>query len=226
MEILQVQEGMVEMRNLIILSLLVLSLFFFDVNCIDMKESKTGVVPSEEYSAEKAVLATIHRVVDGDTIDVVLEDGKQERVQLLCVDTEESPHPNEKLSAEFTKATAGHVGMWLSHGMRVELEFEEKRKRNKQNSLLAYVFRDELEVYDAKTNIPGYTTPPDVIRIRRNINLELVYLGCSRYFTEHGDSKKYGETFEKAESFARERKLGIWSPKRTWEVNSLRKEKQ
>jgi len=52
---------------------------------------------------------TITRVIDGDTLEVTLEDGTVEKVRLLCVNTEESVHPDRKRNTAFGKETSDHV---------------------------------------------------------------------------------------------------------------------
>jgi len=71
-------------------------------------------------------------------------------------------------------------------GKYVDLEFE-SWLRGRYGVLLAYVFVDG-----------------------KNINLELVRRGLSRYYIKYGQSKKYHNEFKVAENLARKEKLNIW----------------
>jgi micrococcal nuclease len=138
---------------------------------------------------------TITRVIDGDTLEVTLEDGTVEKVRLLFVNTEESVHPDRKRNTAFGKETSDHVRELLTHesgGLPGFLEFEDGRRRGRYGRLLSYVFPRD----------PSGTA---------NLNLYLVRQGYSPYYTLYGRSGRYHDEFEKAEAHARDRRLGIWS---------------
>ena len=125
------------------------------------------------------------RVVDGDTI-VIDYHGKSEKVRLLCVDTPESVHPDQKQNIPKGKVASQYTEERLS-GKSVDLEFEGRRLRGNYGRLLAYVFVDGV-----------------------NFNLELVRQGLSPYYTKYGYSERYDEDFKSAERQARKEGLGIW----------------
>jgi micrococcal nuclease len=125
------------------------------------------------------------RVVDGDTI-VVEYGGKYEKVRLLCVNTPESVHPDEKQNIPMGKVASRYTQKKLI-GKYVNLEFEIKRIRGNYGRLLAYVFVDD-----------------------QNLNLDLVRQGLSPYYTKYGKSEKYDDKFRAAEKQARKDKLNIW----------------
>ena len=124
------------------------------------------------------------RVVDGDTI-VVDYKGKYEKVRLLCVNTPESVHPDNKQNTFMGKVASDYTKESLE-GKYVNLEFEGPR-RGKYGRLLAYIFVDG-----------------------KNFNLELVETGLSPYYTKYGLSQKYDKEFRDAERYARDHKLNIW----------------
>lgn len=124
------------------------------------------------------------RVVDGDTI-VVNYKGKYEKVRLLCVNTPESVHPDEKQNTFMGKVASDYTKASLE-GKYADLEFEGPR-RGKYGRLLAYVFVDG-----------------------KNFNLELVEMGLSPYYTKYGLSQKHDKEFREAERHARKHKLNIW----------------
>jgi micrococcal nuclease len=124
------------------------------------------------------------RVVDGDTI-VIRYNGKYEKVRLLCVNTPESVHPDQKQNIPMGKIASRYTQKKLT-GKYVELEFESYQRGN-YGRLLAYVFVDG-----------------------KNINLDLVRKGLSAYYTKYGKSQKYDAEFRSAEKRARKEKLHIW----------------
>ena len=125
------------------------------------------------------------RVVDGDTI-VIKYGGKNEKVRLLCVNTPESVHPDEKQNIPMGKVASKYTQKKLT-GKHVSLEFELSRLRGNHGRLLAYVFVDG-----------------------QNLNLDLIRQGLSPYYTKYGKSQKYDSEFRSAEKQARKEKLNIW----------------
>ena len=124
------------------------------------------------------------RIVDGDTI-VVNYKGKYEKVRLLCLNTPESVHPDNKQNIPIGKVASDYTKKRLK-GQYIVFEFEGPR-RGKYGRLLAYVFVDG-----------------------KNFNLELVETGLSPYYTKYGLSQKYYKEFRDAERYARDHKLNIW----------------
>ena len=124
------------------------------------------------------------RVVDGDTV-VIRYNGKYEKVRLLCVNTPESVHPDKKQNIPMGQVASRYTQKKLT-GKYVDLEFE-SWLRGKFGVLYAYVFVDG-----------------------KNINLELVRQGLSRYYIKYGQSKKYHNEFKVAQELARKEKLNIW----------------
>jgi len=132
------------------------------------------------YAAQHKVI----RVVDGDTI-VVDYQGKHEKVRLLCVNTPESIHPDEKQNIPMGTVASDYTKDRLI-GKYIDLEFEGPRRGN-YGRLLAYVFVDG-----------------------DNFNLELVRHGLSPYYAKYGFSQKYHDQFKEAERYARSQNLNIW----------------
>jgi micrococcal nuclease len=125
------------------------------------------------------------RIVDGDTI-VIKYNGKYEKVRMLCVDTPESVHSDEKQNIPMGQVASKYTQKKLT-GKYVKLEFEIDRLRGNLGRLLAYVFVDE-----------------------QNLNLDLVRQGLSAYYTKYGKSQKYDAQFRSAEKLARKEKMNIW----------------
>ena len=139
------------------------------------------IIPGVVFAGQYKVV----RVVDGDTI-VIRYNGTYEKVRLLCVNTPKSVHPDEKQSIPMAEVAFRYTQKKLT-GKYVDLEFE-SWLRGRYGVLFAYVFVDG-----------------------KNINLELVRQGLSRYYIKYGQSKNYHNEFKIAEHHARKEKLNIWS---------------
>jgi micrococcal nuclease len=96
--------------------------------------------PSSVPAAEPGV-ATVARVVDGDTIRVRLPGGGEveERVRLIGVDTPETHGPGG-LRECFGQEAADQVAAWLPPGTKVRL-VRDAEARDRYRRLLAYVYR-------------------------------------------------------------------------------------
>ena len=100
--------------------------------------------------------ARVVRVVDGDTIRVI-EDGREEAVRYIGVDTPESVKPGSPVEC-FGKA-ASRANRELVEGERVRL-VEDIEARDRYGRRLAYVYRvsDDLFV-NAELVRRGFATP-------------------------------------------------------------------
>lgn len=97
-------------------------------------------VPGPERPPERRVRGTrvyVSRVVDGDTIEVVMPSGKTEDVRYIGVDTPETVDPSEPVGCFGPKAS--HFNQALVEGKRVRLRFDQER-RDYYGRLLAYVY--------------------------------------------------------------------------------------
>ncbi|MBM7650124.1 micrococcal nuclease [Bacillus ectoiniformans] len=123
-------------------------------------------------------------VVDGDTFDVKLANGKKERVRLTLVDTPETKHPSKGVqpfgpeASEFTKNALTDE--------QVELEFD-VQERDQYGRILAYVWHQG-----------------------EMINEQLIAEGLARVAI-FPPNTKYVERFREVQSIAQKAKAGIWS---------------
>jgi micrococcal nuclease len=129
-------------------------------------------------------VATVRRVVDGDTL-VVAIGGVEERVRLLNIDTPESVHPDAARNLAIGKKASGFTRERLEN-RQVRLE-SGREERDRFGRRLAYVFTEGS-----------------------NFNVELVREGWSPYYTKYGRSEAYDADFRRAEEEARSTKKGIW----------------
>lgn len=140
------------------------------------------------YSAianEEEHRAIIHRVIDGDTIDVLL-DQETVRVRLLNIDTPETKHPNEVIGCLGPEANDFLTDL-LPVGTEVVLEYDEQRE-DPYGRLLAGVFH-QGELVNAQIAAEGLGTA-------------VVY----------EPNRKFYEPVKAAEELAREQEQGLFDP--------------
>jgi micrococcal nuclease len=102
-----------------------------------------GGSPSESPTDRaRSLQAEVLRVVDGDTIEVLVG-GQEEDVRYIGVDTPESVTPGEPV--ECFGRRAGTLNERLVGGRRVTLRFDRER-RDPYGRLLAYVYAGERMV--------------------------------------------------------------------------------
>lgn len=150
------------------------------------------------------IQAVVVRVVDGDTAVFRLEDGSDETVRFIGVDTPESTQRTEpygEQAAEFTKNALGK-------GMTVYLE-QDIEPRDRYGRLLAYVWIAE----------PGDATD-DEIR-QKMFNAHLLLNGYGQQMTVQPNSK-YADFFTTYVSEARAADKGLWSPKIAEQIETTR----
>jgi len=153
--------------------------------------------PEKETGLRPEVTVEIVKVVDGDTLDVLL-DGETVVLRLLSVDTEEkisgrplnSPTKPQTVFGQETADWAKSFFASLGDPPRIGLVFPEGRRRDSYGRLLSHVLL------------------PD----GRDYNLMLVEEGRSPYFNKYGNSLVEHEAFVRAQAAARSAQLGIWNP--------------
>jgi len=118
------------------------------------------------------VAARVVNIVDGDTIDVLL-DGRQYRVRYIGVDTPETVHPTR--GVEPGGIEASNRNKQLVGGKTVYLE-RDVSETDRYGRLLRYVWLDEGTMVNALLVEEGYaqvaTYPPDVRYQERFLELQ------------------------------------------------------
>lgn len=104
------------------------------------------------------------RIVDGDTIHVLLADGTKEKVRYIGIDTPESVKPNTPVQCFAKAASARNAELVGGERVRLVTDVEE---RDRYGRLLAYVFRvRDGEFVNAALVRDGFATqatfPPNV----------------------------------------------------------------
>ncbi|NEP88037.1 MAG: thermonuclease family protein [Okeania sp. SIO2C2] len=142
----------------------------------------------------------VTKVVDGDTIKVLLND-KREFIRMDYVDAEESYSEYSKPVTDMGKAASEMAIKYfiLPDGelAQVDLEFDTddpvenclEKYRDHQGRLIAYVNKNG-----------------------ENFNIKLIREGWSPYFIKYGNSRLYHQEMIAAEIEAQANNLGVWNP--------------
>ncbi len=139
---------------------------------------------------------TITRVVDGDTV-IVLLDGEEERVRLIGIDTPESVHPDKEKNTDMGELASEYAENLLKEEMTVYIEFD-KSERDYFGRLLAYIWLED------KVNP---TKERDIKRYMVNaILLQDGYAIAHKYPPNVKNHELFIELQEKAEN----EEMGLW----------------
>lgn len=146
-------------------------------------------------------LFEIERVVDGDTI-WIQRAGKQEKLRLLCVDTE------EKLGIDAGSASKPGTVFGEACAKWAQDFFAAQGTATKKPAIGLY-FPDGREQRDTYGRLLCHAILAD----GRDFNLLLVEEGKSPYFNKYGNSPVAHAQFVAAQDRARAARKGIWDPK-------------
>jgi len=131
-------------------------------------------------------LYDVVKIVDGDTIDVQMEN-KIERLRLIGINTPETVDPRKPVECFGQEASA--KAKELLNGRKVYLEKDEMQdERDKYGRLLRYVWREDGLFY----------------------NLEIIKQGYAYEYTYQAPYV-YQQKFKEAEQYSRKNKLGLWA---------------
>lgn len=161
---------------------------------ISQSTSNNQTVQEEEpgHKAEiNLIKARVTKVVDGDTVYVRFENGREEKVRFIGVDTPESTtkiEPYGKEAAAYTKSQLYGKDVWL------ELDVQE---RDKYGRLLAYIWLSP-PVKESDTEIRS-----------KMFNAILLLEGYAQIMTVP-PNVKYVDYFRVYQQEAREKNLGLW----------------
>lgn len=139
----------------------------------------------KSHEGTSSASAQVIKVVDGDTI-TVLVDGKKETVRLIGIDTPEVVDPR-KLVQCFGKEASEKTKQLLTDKQVMLVDDQSQGNRDKYNRLLRYVFLGNV-----------------------NINQQLLEEGYAHEYT-YRLPYAYQSEFMSAERNAREGKKGLWA---------------
>ena len=143
--------------------------------------------PSASPAVSLSPLYVVFSVVDGDTIDVLI-DGKKERVRLIGIDAPE--FGDEEYPAECFTQEALSEAKELLDGKIIRLVSDPTQdNRDKYERLLRYVFLED----------------------GTNVNERMISGGFAREYSYLGIPYQYRQEFQEAERDAKNKKLGLWA---------------
>jgi micrococcal nuclease len=164
------------------------------IACFDQTYPWTGAASSTGASAQTSTLwpgeqlAIVEGVVDGDTVDVRLADGRAERIRLLGIDAPEIIEPSKLVQCFSTEANArAHE---LLDGKQVSVFADPTQETKDQyGRLLAYIWLPDGAQYNYKMVVEGYA---------------LEYTDKTPYY--------FQADFKAGQQAAQTKQLGLWSP--------------
>ena len=152
------------------------------------EEQKNQLKPEpaeeEESSGRYDAVATVSRVVDGDTVEIEPAVDGKDSVRLIGVDTPETVDPGENVEPYGPESS--NYATSVLEDEEVELEFDEERT-DQYGRLLAYVYLAGDEMF----------------------NGELVEGGYAQVYTVEPNAR-YEERFRALQEEARDAEIGIW----------------
>lgn len=165
------------------------------------EEPTTEVVPEPEpetvpMQSSSFVKATVTRVVDGDTMDVRYEDGSNQRIRFIGVNTPETKHPTKGVefygqeASEYTKNSLSNKEVYLQ---------KDVSDTDQYGRGLRYIW---LEVPSDESN-------EQEIRSKM-FNAILVLNGYANVMTYPPDVK-YADYFKAFQAEAKASNTGLWS---------------
>jgi len=148
------------------------------------KEVETAPLP--ESTAPDQVLYDVVRVVDGDTVRIMM-DGKETTLRLIGMNTPETVDP--RTTVECFGKEASNKAKELLTGRKVSLEMDAGQGTfDKYHRTLGYIRRDDGLFFNEWMIKNGYA-----------------------YEYTYDDVYKYQSEFKAAEMYAREHELGLWN---------------
>ena len=115
---------------------------------------------SSGVTTENKVLITIHKVVDGDTVDIDIN-GNTERVRLIGVNTPETKHPTKPIECFGPEASA-YLTQLLPKGTHVRIE-RDIEARDRYGRMLLYLYRESDNLFiNLDLVLRGYGTPMSI----------------------------------------------------------------
>lgn len=157
------------------------------------EQQQDGEDQGKKSGEQGLISATVTNVVDGDTAQVTLTGGREERVRFIGVDTPESTRgkndPYGKEASDYTKAKL--------EGQQIWLEFD-IGERDRYDRMLAYIWLEQPASFN-ESEIQA-----------KMFNAELLLEGYAQIMTVP-PNVKYVDYFKTFQQEAREANKGLWS---------------
>ena len=151
------------------LALIILSVgyLFSNLTYLDFESLLSETITLEQTNESLELEpVTLKRVVDGDTIIVLVSNQNEVRVRMIGVDTPESVHVDSSKNTEAGVIASDYTKSQLIAGQIVYLEYD-KERLDQYGRTLAYVWLDsnvdptdlndiQAKMYNAKLLVEGY----------------------------------------------------------------------
>lgn len=144
-----------------------------------------ATVPADLCSIGSCETATVDRVIDGDTLDVITSTGTRQRVRILGIDTPETVHPDKPVECMGPEASA-HTAELAPSGTTITLITDHRA--------------DAWDDYNRRL--------AHVVIAETNLAHELLVRGLARATTF---PHSLVDTYADAEVLAQRNHLGMWS---------------
>lgn len=176
------------MKNKKVLPLIIFAVLFGAFVLLNNSSPKQNKVISFPTKGEKILIretAKVSRVIDGDTIKVLIN-SKEETVRLIGIDSPEVL--DERKPVQCFGKQASDKAKEILTGKTIILELDPTQKnRDEYGRLLRYIFLDDL-----------------------NFNKSMISEGYVREYTFKSSSYKYQSEFIQAEKKAKKENKGLW----------------
>lgn len=151
------------------------------------KEDKPEKVdkPTETDGTTAKIPVELVKVIDGDTIKIIYQ-GAEQNVRYLLIDTPETNHP--RLGKQPFGDEAKARNKQLIESGKLEIEFDVGERFDKYDRLLAYIYVDG-----------------------KSVQKILLSEGLARVAYVYPPNTRHLDPYEKSQTTAKEKKLGIWS---------------
>lgn len=182
-------------KNIVEIIFIICAFVYLIFQQVSISRHDEGNKSSEEVSEEStqstqstqsANLYKVVKVVDGDTIDVVIN-GKAEKVRLLGINAPESVDPRRPDECFGNEASKYVKDTLLNKPVYLEGDTSQGDV-DKYNRLLRYIFLED----------------------GTNFNMKLIFSGYAYEYT-YDKPYKFQKEFKTAETLAKENNLGLWS---------------
>ncbi|MCU9612305.1 thermonuclease family protein [Caldibacillus lycopersici] len=150
----------------------------------DPSDNINSTLTENEQTDPPLAIGKVTNVVDGDTLDITFENGMEERVRLVLVDTPETKHPSKPVQPFGSEATTFTKDLLTGKTVEVELDVQE---RDNYGRLLAYLYLDG-----------------------KMVNKTLLEKGLARVAV-YPPNTRYVDEFNEIQNIAKKQGIGIWS---------------
>ncbi|GAB3060574.1 thermonuclease family protein [Salinicoccus sesuvii] len=150
-------------------------------------EAKAEKAAKKEVAPKEGLIpVNLYRVVDGDTVNVLDDEGNEMKLRLLLIDTPETVHPNKPVEP-FGKDASARLTDLLNAADQLYIEYDDGAKTDRYDRQLVYLYADDVSVHEV-----------------------LLEEGLARvgYIYEQ---QRYLSEFRAAEQKAKDQQIGVWS---------------